>query len=291
MVKQPNIVLFMTDEQRFDWVGSASDGFFETPFLDELAASGVRFASAYSSSTTCVPSRVSLLTGLHHSRVPTVEGSLAMQQGLDDRPWPARCGLRDGVDRSHALHADACRPRLRHAPDLREHQPRQRLRTDDIDDYARWMAAQGLPDWRVWDRRSDGEIAPHVAGTPASSPPTPPTIPTGWIESEAVNFLRSRRSDRPLFLVVSFPHPHAPYDPPEPYASMYEPDDVEVPADGFDVNESVLADFGKSWDIFSEFTTPAPRGRSRGRRRLPQDPHGHPGDGSPHRRRARPRRR
>jgi arylsulfatase A-like enzyme len=52
-----------------------------------------------------------------------------------------------------------------------------------------------------------------------------------------------RDPDRPLFLVVSFPHPHAPLDPPEPYASMYDPDDIEVPTDGFDVNDGLPAAF------------------------------------------------
>jgi choline-sulfatase len=39
-----------------------------------------------------------------------------------------------------------------------------------------------------------------------------------------------------LFLVVSFPHPHAPYNPPEPYASMFDPDDARLPEGGFEVN-------------------------------------------------------
>ena len=43
---------------------------------------------------------------------------------------------------------------------------------------------------------------------------------------------RRRDRNRPLFLVVSFPHPHAPYDPPEPYASMYDPADSMLPTDG-----------------------------------------------------------
>jgi hypothetical protein len=38
----------MTDEQRHDQVGFASNGFFETPALDALAARGVRFDQAYS---------------------------------------------------------------------------------------------------------------------------------------------------------------------------------------------------------------------------------------------------
>ena len=35
-----------------------------------------------------------------------------------------------------------------------------------------------------------------------------------------------------MFLVVSFPHPHAPYDPPEPYASMFDPAESVLPEVG-----------------------------------------------------------
>jgi choline-sulfatase len=46
-----------------------------------------------------------------------------------------------------------------------------------------------------------------------------------------------------LFLIVSFPHPHAPYNSPEPYASMYEPREAELPPDGFEVNKRLPAAF------------------------------------------------
>jgi choline-sulfatase len=59
------------------------------------------------------------------------------------------------------------------------------------------------------------------------------------VEREAMAFLESRGTGRPLFLVVSFPHPHAPYNPPEPYASMFDPRDSQLPADGFEVNEGL----------------------------------------------------
>jgi arylsulfatase A-like enzyme len=50
--------------------------------------------------------------------------------------------------------------------------------------------------------------------------------------------METRDRSRPLFLVVSFPHPHAPYDPPEPYASMYDPADSILPATGQEVHET-----------------------------------------------------
>ena len=100
-----------------------------------------------------------------------------------------------------------------------------RQRGDEVDDYHDWLSAQGLTDWR-------GEEHAHF-------PYSADVHPTGWVEREAIEFLERRDRSRPLFLVVSFPHPHAPYNPPEPYRSMYDPSDSRLPTDAFDVNEKL----------------------------------------------------
>jgi choline-sulfatase len=84
--RRPNIMLIMTDQQRFDQIGYASRGAFDTPHLDRLACRGIIFENAYSTSTVCVPARCSLLTGLLHHRVPTQNqgefGFLALREGF-----------------------------------------------------------------------------------------------------------------------------------------------------------------------------------------------------------------
>ena len=257
MGRPPDLVLFLTDEQRFDWIGAASGGFFETPFLDQLAAQGVSFTTAYSSSTTCVPSRTSIFTGLHHQRVPAGPNGLAVREGV----WTVARALRAAgyetaaFGRMHfsPMHADHGFDTVRICENIN---PGSGYGGDDVDDYARWMADQGLPDWRIWDRDRHGATVPHLAGIPRVFPADADHHPTGWIAGEAVRFLRQRRSERPLFLVVSFPHPHAPYDPPEPYASRYDPLDAPLPADGFSVNAFLLNSFSRSWATFDAFASP-----------------------------------
>ena len=66
---RPNVVVIMSDDQ-----GSADAGCYgatdiQTPALDALAASGVRFTQFYSAAPVCSPSRAALLTGCYPWRV------------------------------------------------------------------------------------------------------------------------------------------------------------------------------------------------------------------------------
>jgi arylsulfatase A-like enzyme len=70
-IERPNIVLMLSDDQGWsglsvpmhpDVPGSKSDD-FHTPNLQHLAAQGMRFSAAYSPSSVCSPTRISLQTG------------------------------------------------------------------------------------------------------------------------------------------------------------------------------------------------------------------------------------
>jgi len=60
---RPNILLIMTDQQRWDAMGCAGNLEIKTPNIDRLAKGGVQFTNAYSSCPVCVPARSSILTG------------------------------------------------------------------------------------------------------------------------------------------------------------------------------------------------------------------------------------
>ncbi|MBF0245820.1 MAG: sulfatase-like hydrolase/transferase [Planctomycetes bacterium] len=65
MSTQPNILLVMTDQQRWDSLGSHGFAAAHTPNLDRLAATGARFDACYINNPICTPSRASLFTGKH----------------------------------------------------------------------------------------------------------------------------------------------------------------------------------------------------------------------------------
>jgi arylsulfatase A-like enzyme len=72
----PNVLVILTDDQRWDAVGvvqrelgaKALFPWFETPNLDRLAVEGARFRNVFATTSLCSPSRASLLSGVYARR-------------------------------------------------------------------------------------------------------------------------------------------------------------------------------------------------------------------------------
>ena len=62
---KPNIIFILADDLGYGELGSYGQQKIRTPFLDKLAAEGIRFTQHYSGSPVCAPSRCTLLTGKH----------------------------------------------------------------------------------------------------------------------------------------------------------------------------------------------------------------------------------
>jgi len=63
--EQPNILLIMSDQQRYDSLGCYGADWVQTPNLDRLVEEGVLFENCYANNPICTPSRASLFTGKH----------------------------------------------------------------------------------------------------------------------------------------------------------------------------------------------------------------------------------
>ncbi len=58
-----NVLIIMTDQQRFDALSAAGNTILKTPNLDRIANEGVMFENAYTPVPVCAPARTSILTG------------------------------------------------------------------------------------------------------------------------------------------------------------------------------------------------------------------------------------
>lgn len=64
-VKQPNIIFILGDDLGYSDLGCYGQKIIETPNIDALTKTGIRFTNYYSGSPVSAPSRCSLLTGKH----------------------------------------------------------------------------------------------------------------------------------------------------------------------------------------------------------------------------------
>ncbi len=64
---RPNIILIMADDMGYECLSSNGGSPYQTPHLDRLAKSGVRFRHCYSQ-PLCTPSRVQIMTGQYNYR-------------------------------------------------------------------------------------------------------------------------------------------------------------------------------------------------------------------------------
>jgi arylsulfatase A-like enzyme len=227
--KKPNVLILFFDDMRFDSF-SYRGGPVPTPNIDKLAAESVRFDSAMATTGLCSPSRAALFTGRwgHKNGLDdNVELFHSRQYQLD----PSEGGLiKRAVDNGYYVgyvgkwHIGPQGPKIRGAQFIREHadtrvrKPRHYVPYDDV---------ESIKGYYQGKRDNNGEK--HVYYQ---------TLPGNYESTEAYDKVRfgkemlstAAAQDKPFFGVVSFNQPHPPYRVPEPYASMFDPNKVTMPA-------------------------------------------------------------
>ena len=222
-----NLLFVMTDEMKWDVMGVAGHPVVKTPNLDRLAQEGTYYKTAYTVAPICSPSRRSFFT----SRYPHVHGV---------------------IDNSKQALANDGEVDL---PTLLKHEGYETAISGKLHFYPEWH------DWSFdyfWSRSSEGPNklqsyrqymqAKFGAGAFDTKPGTVlyPDDPLGhdlgeyrfgkedfetfWLTDRALEYLDDRNKDKPFFLFLSFNEPHSPYRATEPYASMYDPEKLDVPA-------------------------------------------------------------
>jgi choline-sulfatase len=229
----PNILLLMTDQQRWDAMSCVSD-WLATPHIDSIARSGMRFTDAYTNSPVCVPARVSLASGRYpHNH--GVWGNEKYTMPVETPTWmrslreagyatsvfgkthlhPQNGDLRD---REHLIHAYG----LDHVDEIAGARATTASQSHMTD---RWKAAGVYQAFRE-DHRDRFQSKPWMV---RPSPLPLEHYPDVYVGQQAKTYLQQYEADSPWFTWVSFGGPHDPWDAPEPYASMFDPDSMPLP--------------------------------------------------------------
>ena len=67
--QKPNIVFILADDLGRHQIGAYGSSFYETPEIDNLAESGMKFTNSYAAATVCSPTRASIMTGKYPARL------------------------------------------------------------------------------------------------------------------------------------------------------------------------------------------------------------------------------
>ena len=88
--KPRNLLLVVTDDQRFDQMGCADHPVLQTPAMDALAKRGVLFTNSFVTTAICAASRASIMTGRREGLHGYTFGKPPMPQSLADDTYFAQ---------------------------------------------------------------------------------------------------------------------------------------------------------------------------------------------------------
>ena len=180
-MSRPNILLFLTDQQRLGAFGAYGNPRIATPNMDSIAANGVRFERSYCTSPLCSPARASLVTG----RMPQAIGVTRNGQGI-----PEGVPLLGSVLREAGYEA---------AWTGKWHVPQE---------YPATGAIAGFGNLELPDRQLDNNAYPvRIAGHTDNWDHNLGVYVDDFVAARAAEFLRQKH-DNPFCLQVSFMNPH-----------------------------------------------------------------------------------
>lgn len=234
----PNIILITTDQQRYDTLGVTGNPHVQTPAMDALAERGALFRQGYIQNPVCVPSRACIQTGryVHQHGVEFMSSAIDQTPGLP--PWETTLMER----LQDAGYSTAGYGKIHMMPPRGFDEMQLTMGKG-----ARWTSASGSPlgpaqlgpnyaEWleqrnpggygSIYAQRRRPEYTSHATAI-ANVLPADQYVDS-WIGENAVQYVE-RDHDRPFFMWAGFCGPHTPFDPPEPYASMYDQDSIPIP--------------------------------------------------------------
>ncbi len=203
---QPNILMIMTDQQRFDSLGCYGTECLRTPNLDRLATEGLLFENCYVNSPVCTPSRASIFTG---KEVPA-HGVQRLHDVLPDEEvlFPLhlqRLGYTTVL--FGKLHVSG---RLQEENSRHPH--------DGFDIYEWCMEASisldsPLNGYSRWLKEQDPEFHERLRSLGRKLTHTPRKYHmTHWAAERTIDFIEQDKGEKPFFCMMSVFDPHNPYD-------------------------------------------------------------------------------
>jgi len=239
-----NILFLMTDQQNHYVMGCSGNPVVKTPTLDKLAGEGARFTNAICATPFCSPTRASWVTGLWPHSHGIVFNVNDEKKGLHDKDtlteqilfdkgyetfqmgkWHLgeTARLRCYRKEQETLSPTAYNRFLKSTPRDKWHRPREgEVEIEEVC-YTPEMA-EFHNVWKDEKRRSPQDLS--MIGRFLR----PPEYNyESWLADRCVDLIRKYR-DGNFMITWSVSPPHAHWIVPDPYYSMYDPENVPFPS-------------------------------------------------------------
>lgn len=263
-----NIVYILLDQVRLDMLGTYGHKIVKTPNMDAIAADGVRFNNAFTPASVCGPARTSLFTGQMPSNHELMRNSEKGGEGdpkLDNPNIISGMGdyanyligkwhvgktvlPRDFGFRGHNFDGYGYPGSRVYKNMVFDQGPKQEPR------YVEWLKENNFeipevtnsyfgenPHLRVQ------ELCGRLSGTREA------TLPFFVVDEAKKAVLEAKKENKPFFIWMNFWGPHTPCVIPEPYYSMYKPEDVNLDESFYNpMNGKPLhyKDIAKMWGVW-----------------------------------------
>ncbi|MBB6734162.1 sulfatase-like hydrolase/transferase [Cohnella zeiphila] len=182
--KRPNIVVFFTDQQRWDTTGVHGNPLGLTPNFDRMAAEGTHLYNTFTCQPVCGPARSCLQTGLYATETGCYRNGIPLPE---DVPTIAQYFNEAGYETGYIGKWHLAATRTEPVP--------ERLRGG----YKHWLAADAL------EHTSDAYRT--VLYDNDNRPVELPGYRTDALTDAAIRYIAERK-DRPFFLFLSYLEPH-----------------------------------------------------------------------------------
>ncbi len=192
--RNPNLIVFLPDQQRADTIACYGSGKVHSPNLGKLASQSVIFERAYVTHPVCSPSRSSLLTGMWPHVTGVAKNSVPLS--------PQFRVLPQLLEKSNYRTAYLGKWHLGDET-IPQRGFEKWISTENVSDYSRFLIERGLT-----GDKPDGSFSTLAL----SELPLDLSKPR-FLEKHACEFIEKHHRD-PFIMFVAFAEPHSPYNGP-----------------------------------------------------------------------------
>jgi len=240
MQKKMNILFITSDQQRWDTIG-CNNSSIKTPNIDKLFNQGISFNRPYTINPVCTPARATMLTGHYPHKHGCYTIGTTLPEGYPTIPkMMTENGYFTGLIGKAHFQAYHTKGSFESEPNIFDsdffkkwcgpYYGFQYAKLSAVHStqknstgmhYGIWLKEQGVNTDKYFGRTEYVDFGKWDLPEQYSN--------SKWVADETINAIKySENKNKPFYLWASFQDPHNPCFVPEPWASMYNKDEMPV---------------------------------------------------------------